>query len=156
MSFRQTFQVLSYLQYPLMALALFFAISPYFKGLEQLKANPNTLLQNYNYVLIFMGLGISFSTLQDTTKMQNELSRKIWQNPKKGKIMIGAICFSVILFLAYGIFGYFISDNEQIQELSFGSIVFGIGLIGFLKTALEAFENHRLDKSRDERNQDAP
>lgn len=146
-TFRQAFQVLSYMQYPLMALALFFSIKPYFNGFENLIENPNILLQSYNYVLIFMGLGISFSTLQDTTKMQNEFSRKIWKNPKKGKIAILIICGLVIMFLAYGIFGYFFTKNEKIQELSFGSIVFGIGLIGFLKTALEVFENHREDKN---------
>lgn len=48
--------------------------------------------------------------------------------------------------IAFGIFGYFISENEKIQQLSFGMIIFGIGLIGFSKTGLEVFENHRLDK----------
>ncbi len=123
MSFRQTFQVLSYLQYPLMALGLFFSVKPYFKGFEYLAENPNIVFVNYNYALIFMGLGISFSTLQDTSKMQNEFSRKIWKNPKKGKIVILIICGLVLECL-----------------------IFGIGLIGFLKTALEAFENHREDR----------
>ncbi len=106
-----------------MALGLFFAVKPYFKGFEYLVENPNIVFINYNYVLIFMGLGISFSTLQDTSKMQNEFSRKIWKNPKKGKIVILIICGLVLECL-----------------------IFGIGLIGFLKTALEAFENHREDR----------
>jgi len=144
-NFRRTFQVLSYIQYPLMLLALFYSIKPYLKGFDYLIENPDILLKNYNYVLIFMGLGISFSTLQDTTKMQNEFSRKIWSDPKKGKIAILLICVMIILFLSYGIFGYFITENENIRELSFGSIVFGIGLIGFLKTALDVFDNHRRD-----------
>lgn len=146
-TFRQSFQVLSYLQYPLMALALFFSIKPYFNGFTSLIENPDILLKNYNYVLIFMGLAISFSTLQDTTKMQNEFSRKVWTDPKKGKIAILAICGLIAMFLLYGIFGYFFTTNEKLQELSFGSIVFAIGLIGFLKTALEVFENHRGDKN---------
>ena len=93
-----------------------------------------------------MGLGISFSTLQDTTKMQNEFSRKVWEDPQKGKIAIGVVCFLVILFLTYGMLGYFLIKNEMIRELSIGAIVMGIGLIGFLKAALEIFENHRKDK----------
>jgi hypothetical protein len=40
-------------------------------------------------------------------------------------------------------FGCFI---QKIKELSFGGIFCGIGLIGFSKTAIEVFENHRLDK----------
>lgn len=129
-----------------MLLALFFSIKPYFNGINYLVNNIEILFKDYNYVLIFMGLGISFSTLQDTTKTQNKLSKKIWENPKKGKIMIAIISGLVFLVLGYGIFGYFITENQKIKELSFGAIVFGIGLIGFLKTAIEVFENHRKDK----------
>ncbi|MFT5915200.1 MAG: magnesium-transporting ATPase (P-type) [Flammeovirgaceae bacterium] len=128
-----------------MALALFFSFKPYLNGIKPIIDNPFVLLESYNYVLIFMGLGVSFATLQDTTKTQNDFSKKIWQNPKKGKMMITLICFLVFIFLAYGLFGYFITDNQKVREVSFGSIVFGIGLIGFLKTALEVFENHRLE-----------
>ena len=150
-NFKKFFQVLSYLQYPLILLALFFSFKPYFNGIESLTKDPSTLLKSYNYTLIFLGLGISFSTLQDTTKTQNNFSKKIWENPKKGKRMIILICFLLLLFLSYGIFGYFITENEKIKELSFGSIIFSIGLIGFLKTVLEVFENHRKDKSTNEK-----
>ena len=92
-------------------------------------------------------MGISFSTLQDTTKTQSKFSKKIWENPKKGKRMILITCALVLLFLCYGIFGYFITENEQLKEVSFGAIVLAIGLIGFLKTTLEVFENHRKDKN---------
>lgn len=146
MKIKNIFQIISYLQYPLMLLALFFSIKPYFNGINYLVNNIEILFKDYNYVLIFMGLGISFSTLQDTTKTQNKLSKKIWENPKKGKIMIAIISGLVFLVLGYGIFGYFITENQKIKELSFGAIVFGIGLIGFLKTAIEVFENHRKDK----------
>ncbi|RXG16237.1 hypothetical protein DSM03_103423 [Leeuwenhoekiella aestuarii] len=134
MNFRKIFQSISYLQYPLMLIGLFYALVPYLKGFDYLKENPDIIFENYNYTLIFMGLGISISTLQDTTKTQNNFSKKIWENPKKGKVAIG-------------IFGYFISVNEKLQQLSIGILIFGIGLIGFLKTALEVFENHRLDKN---------
>ncbi len=146
MKIKKLFQIISYLQYPLMLLALFFSIKPYFNGIDYLINNIETLFEDYNYVLIFMGLGISFSTLQDTTKTQNKLSKKIWENPKKGEKMIAIISGLVFLVLSYGIFGYFITENQKIKELSFGAIVFGIGLIGFLKTAIEVFENHRKDK----------
>ncbi len=145
--FRFFFQVLSYLQYPLMFLALFFSVKPYFDGFEYLVKNPSILLKNYNYTLIFAGLGISFSTLQDTTKIQNKFSKKVWENPKKGKRVILIICLVIFLFLSYGIFGYFITENENLKELSFGSIVFSIGLIGFLKSAIEIFENHSKDRN---------
>lgn len=147
MSIRRFFQIISYLQYPLLLLALFFSIKPYLSGFEYVANNFDVLLKDYNYVLIFAGLGISFSTLQDTSKTQNNLSKKIWENPIKGKRMIMLISGLVLVVLGYGIFGYFIAENEKIKELSFGAIVLGIGLIGFLKTAIEVFENHRNDKN---------
>ena len=146
MNIKKIFQVISYLQYPLMLLALFFSIKPYLNGMDYISENLDAVLKDYSYVLIFMGLGISFSTLQDTTKTQNNFSKKIWEDPKKGKKMILLISFLTIATLSYGIFGYFISDNEKVKELSFGAIVLSIGFIGFLKTALEVFNNHREDK----------
>ena len=146
-SFKKFFQALSYLQYPLMLLAVFFSIKPYFNGFDYIIKNISVLLENYNYTLIFLGLGISFSTLQDTSKMQNKLSKKVWENPKMGKRFIILTCCLIGLFLSYGIFGYFITENAQLKEVSFGAIVFAIGLIGLLKTMLEVFENHRKDKN---------
>ncbi|MCF6279228.1 MAG: hypothetical protein L3J14_02660 [Flavobacteriaceae bacterium] len=147
MDFKKKFQAISYLQYPLMLLALFFSFKPYFNGIEYMASNLKEVAKDYNYVLIFIGLGIAFSTLQDTTKTQNKFSKKIWENPKKGKIAIILITCMTFFTLIIGVFGYFISNNEIIKELSFGTIVMGIGLIGFLKTALEVFENHRKDKN---------
>ncbi len=147
MTFKKTFQMVSYLQYPLMVLALFFAFKPYFNGIEYMVSHKDELFESLNSVLIFAGLGISFSTLQDTTKTQNNFSKKIWENPKKGRVMIAFMIFLTFIVLGSGVYGYFISDNETLQEVSFGMIVMGIGLIGFLKTGLEVFENHRKDKN---------
>jgi len=146
-SAKQIFHILSYLQYPLLILAVYFSIKPYLNGMEYLSNNQDILFKNYNYFLIFLGLGISFSTLQDTTKTSINFEKKIWENPKKGRNFIILLSLTILLVLAYGIFGYFITNNEKIKELSFGAIVLGIGLIGFLKTAIEVFDNHRKDKS---------
>ncbi len=146
MNIKKLFQAASYLQYPLMLLALFFAAKPYFNGLEYLAHHLDMVITNFNYVLIFAGLGISFSTLQDTTKTQNNFSKKIWENPKKGKVTIIIISCMTLFILAFGVLGFFISSNEKIQELSIGGIVLGIGFIGFLKSAIEVYENHRTDK----------
>lgn len=147
MKIEKLFQIISYLQYPLMLLGLFFTIKPFLNGFEFLTNNIDILWVNYNNALIFLGLGISMSTLQDTTKTQNKLSKKIWQDPKKGKIMIYIMAVTALLFISLGIFGYFFSGLKILQELSFGIIVLGIGYIGFLKTAIEVFENHRSDKN---------
>ena len=74
MNFRLIFQYLSYLQYPLMIIGLYFFIVPYLYGIDALKENPSLIFSNFNFGFIFMGLGLSFSSLQDTTKTQNKFS----------------------------------------------------------------------------------
>jgi magnesium-transporting ATPase (P-type) len=139
MNFKTLFHYISYLQYPLMLIGLYFAFKPYFLGIEQLRENPDLIFKNLNSLLIFMGLGVSFSSLQDTTKTQNKFSEKIWKNPKKGKLMI-------VFFLTFGLIGYYFAKVGVLKELSIGIIVLGLGMFGFLKAAIEMFENHRTDK----------
>ncbi len=133
------FHKLSYCQYPLMGIALFFMFKPYFTDLE-------TIWENYNNALIFMGLSISFSTLQDTTKTQNKFSRKIWENPRKGKVGLVPIGLMALFFIITGLYGIYISASEILEQVSFGMFVLGIGILGMLKAAMEMFENHRLDR----------
>ena len=146
MTFKTIFHYISYLQYPLMLIGLYYAISPYFSGIEILKENPKLIYQSFNSVLIFMGLGTSFSSLQDTSKTQNEVSRKIWENPIKGKITIIVLCIAILFFLIMGLIGYFNAHDGILKDLSVGLIVLSLGMFGFLKAAIEMFENHRKDK----------
>ncbi|UZR99724.1 hypothetical protein [Chondrinema litorale] len=147
MNTKQIFQYISYLQYPLMLIALFYAFRPYTYGLGLKPETSYLLFKDINNVLVFMGLGISFSTLQDTTKTQNKLSRKIWENPKKGKIAIFAISLMTLFIIVNGLIGYFSTTDSKLKELSSGIIILGIGMIGLLKSAIEMFENHRKDKN---------
>jgi hypothetical protein len=135
--FKKYFQAISYLQYPFMVLALFYAYKPFFNGLEN-------ILEDFNHALIWMGLGISFSTLQDTTKTQNKLSLKVWQNPKYAKVFIYSLTSFTLFLFIFGIFGIFISSSEVLKEIAFGLVVLAIGLLGMLKAAIEMAENHAI------------
>ncbi len=97
-------------------------------------------------MMLFMGIGISFSTLQDTQKTQNDFSKRIWENPTKGKVFLTLMGLFTLLLLIGGLIGFFLSDSSVLNELSLGLIVMGIGFLGLLKAAAEMFENHRLDK----------
>ena len=114
--------------------------------------NLNTYLRNMNNILVLTGLAVSFSTLQDTKKVSMKFEKKIWENPKTGKIFIRILIMFTLFTLTFGIFGYFITANEIIKEVSFGTIVLGIGLISFTKTGIEIFENHRKDKKLEKYN----
>jgi hypothetical protein len=147
MNFKAFFHFISYLQYPLMLIALYFTFSPYLTGIDNLKENPDLIFQKLNISLIFMGLGVSFSSLQDTTKTQNKISKDIWENPKKGKIAILLMSFLIFFILILGLIGYFNSVDGILEDLSIGLIVLGLGLFFLLKAAVEMFENHRKDKN---------
>ncbi|MEO6820617.1 MAG: hypothetical protein ABI266_05255 [Ginsengibacter sp.] len=123
-----------------MLIGLFYSLKPYFVGFD-------TIWTNYNYAFIFIGLSISFSTLQDTTKTQNKFSRKIWENPKKGKVVLISMSCTALFLVLIGLYGIYASKSEVLEQLSFGIIVLGIGIVGMLKAAIEIFENHRLDKN---------
>lgn len=131
------FHYISYLQYPLMIVALLFALKPYVFGFD-------TLFVDINKMLVFMGLGISFSTLQDTTKTQNKISLKIYQNPKSARNFIILIISQIVFLVTLGLFGLFATEDGIVKELSLGLIVLGIGFIGVLKSVTEMVENHKI------------
>ena len=132
---RTLFHSISYLQYPLMLAGVFFAIRPYLNGFEQ-------VLDDLNTTLVFMGLGISFSTLQDTTKTQNKLSKRVWEDPKKGRRFLTLMSVTILFILCVGMYAYFAAPEKGIRQLAFGFIVMGIGMIGMLKAGVEMAEYH--------------
>lgn len=131
---KQIFHLISYLQYPAMITGLIYTLKPYLDGV-------GVNLEYLNNALVFVGLGISLSTLQDTTKTQNKLFKLVRENPKKGKAIIILMSVITFLILVLGIFGIFFSGNHMLNELYFGLILLGVGLIGFLKSAIEVNEN---------------
>lgn len=143
---RQIFQYVSYLQYPLMLAGAAYAFKPYVTGFDGLWGDLNN-------ALVFFGLGVSLSTLQDTAKTQNKLSKRIWEDPKKGRNALIAMSVTAFVLVAMGLYGYFISSVNAFRELSFGIFVLGVGYIGLLKAAIEMYENHRKDKQPPEHNE---
>lgn len=147
MNFKLFFHYISYLQYPLMLVALYFTVSPYLSGIVNIKENPNLIFEKLNNSLLFFGLGISFSSLQDTSKTQNKFSKKIWENPKKGRFVIITLCLSILIYLIMGIIGFFSTKEGILKDLSVGLIVLALGMFGLLKAAVEMFEYNRIDKN---------
>lgn len=134
----QIFQMVSYLQYPFMLIALGYMVVPLFSGIDQ-------FWSSVNQALIFAGLGISFSTLQDTRKTQNEISRKVWEDPKKAKLILWMMSLTALILLVAGLYGFLIAKQGIIKEVAFGTLMLGISYVGLLKAAIEMHENHRID-----------
>lgn len=143
MSFQpvKIFHAISYLQYPLMLVAAGFYV-PFIISLVQ--KTPDWAM--LNYMLVFFGVALSFSTLQDTTKTQNKISKRVWQDPRKGKVFLVIIACNVFVLMVSGLWSLFFFQDNEGESVGIGLTVLGIGMIGLLKVALEMFENHRLDK----------
>lgn len=138
------FHYISYLQYPMMLVAMIFLFEALITGKF---IDLDYYLEAVNNTLIFMGLGISFSSLQDTDKTQNKLSKKVWQDPVKGKRFLIIMGFFTALLIIAGLCFYFIFDEGAAKTVSIGIFVLGIGMVGLLKAAMEMFEKHRTDKN---------
>ncbi len=92
---------------------------------------------------MFLGLGVGFSTLQDTTKTQNSISKRVFENPKYAQRFIFFVAVLVAFFVGVGLFGTLISNNTILNELAIGCLGLGIGMMGMLKGAIEMAEHHR-------------
>lgn len=82
---KQLFHTISYLQYPLLLMGVFLIAKPIFKGYNFLSENLEYLFETYNNALIFLGLTLSFASLQDPSKTLLRYEQRIWRNSKKSK-----------------------------------------------------------------------
>ncbi len=136
---RQVFQALSYLQYPAMLAGLAIAARPLFNGMDG-------MLEAYNSALLYLGVGVGLSSLQDPGKTQNEMSRRVWEDPRKGYLMLWVLALSALLPIVLGLLGTALASSTALSQLSWGFVAYGLGMLGLLKTAIEMRERHRLDK----------
>lgn len=133
---KKTFHLISYLQYPFLVVALYYCYREFI-----LNGAPS--FPDINKGLMFLGLGVSFSTLQDTTKTQNSISRRVFENPKYAQRFIVIVAVLVGFFVAVGLYGTLISNNSILNELAIGCLGLGIGMMGMLKAVIEMAEHHR-------------
>ena len=146
-SVRDFFQLLSYLQYLALLVALgYVARSGWVLGTGK-AGGIAPVYDDWNYALLYAGVGIGLSSLQDATKTQNEISRKVWQDPRKGRWMLGLLAFYALGAMAAGLFGAYRAESTVVNQLSLGLVAFGLGMVGLLKTAIEMREHHRLDRA---------
>lgn len=151
---RQFFQYISYLQYPILLVGLYFIVATMIQFDPELVSHEGTkderlqllfdlIAPGINIGLMFLGIALSLSTLQDPTKTQNKLSHVVWSDAKKGKIMLITMALTAALFLILSLMGLFLFPNSLLNELAFGILAIGIAYIGMLRVAIEMFEHHR-------------
>ncbi|MBD7924424.1 hypothetical protein [Xanthomonas bonasiae] len=139
---RVWFQLLSYLQYPALVVAAVYAVKPLFAGMVG-------MFDDWNYALLYAGVGVGLSSLQDPTRTQNKISHRVWQDPRKGRLMLWLLSIEALLPVVIGLVGAYLASTTALNQLSLGLVAFGLGMVGLLKTAIEMFEHHRLDRQPD-------
>ena len=145
-SARDIFQTLSYLQYPALLVATAYAAKSGWSSSLVKSTGWSPVFDDLNYVLLYAGIGIGLSSLQDPTTTQNEISRRVWQDPRKGRWMLILLSTYTLGAMVIGLVGAYMADTTVVNQLSLGLVAFGLGLVGLLKTAIEMREHHRLDK----------
>ena len=143
---RDIFQGLSYLQYPALLVALGYAAKSGWTLAMAGSGSWAAVYDDWNYVLLYAGIGIGLSSLQDPTRTQNALSKRVWQDPRKGRWMLVLLSFYTVTPMVAGLFGAYLADTTVVNQLSLGLVAFGLGMVGLLKTAIEMREHHRVDK----------
>lgn len=141
LSLRPVFHLISYAQYLFIGVALYFDVLFVWGAFNQVLD-----WDLINSMLVYMGIAISFSTLQDTQKTQNALSLRVWQNPTQGRFFLAVLGLSTLTFMVLGLVGMTLVQESVIKEVAFGMVVLGIGMLGMTKAASEMFEHHRLDR----------
>lgn len=146
LSVRDVFQWVSYLQYPALLVAVGYAVKATLSIATAGADGWSPVFDDANYVLLYAGVGIGLSSLQDPTRTQNEVSRRVWQDARKGRWMLALLALYALGAMAGGLAGAYLADSTVVNQLSLGLMAFGLGMVGLLKTAIEMREHHRLDK----------
>ena len=126
----KVFHYLSFIKYPILIIGIYYFYKPFF-------SENSNLLENYNYGLIFLGLGMGLDSLKDYGKL-TWLDKKVYLKPKIAKYYFSILGIVILSVIVSGIIGYFSTEKNTLKELSIGFIIFGIGTIGILKAGIQA------------------
>ena len=135
----KTFHYVSFLQYPFMLIALYYGYEPIIKGFENF--DKDSLIENYNLGLLFIGIALSFTSLSDTRR-KTKISDKVFGKEKRAKRWLIFICCLIVTIFSLAIFCKFFINDEKFENLSIGIFVFGIGLVGLLRMNIEIIKTY--------------
>lgn len=139
------FHYISFLQYPLIIAALYYGYKPIIIGMENF--NKAELIANYNLVLLFMGIALSFASLADITK-RTKIMNKVFGKQKNAKLWIIYMSILVLFIFGMATFMMFLATDESLKDLSIGIFILGIGVIGLLRMNLEIIKTYQPEWSK--------
>lgn len=130
----RVFHYFSFIKYPILTIGIYYFYKPFF-------SENSNLLENYNYGLIFLGLGMGLDSLKDYGKL-TWFDKKVYHKPKIAKYYFSILGIVILSIIASGVIGYFSTEQSTLKELSIGFIIFGIGTIGILKAGIQATKDY--------------
>ena len=136
------FHYISFVQYPFLVIALYYCYKPIIFGFDNF--NTDEIIASYNSGLLFLGIGLSFTSLADINK-RTKLGDKIFgkrKNARRWLIYVGTLIFAIF---AMAIILTFFGGDKKVEGLSTGLFVLGIGMIGILRMNLEIIRSYQKD-----------
>ncbi|GAA4277837.1 hypothetical protein [Aquimarina mytili] len=131
------FHYISFLQYPFLIIALYYCYKPIIFESEDFASD-------YNFGLLFLGIGLSFTSLADIKK-RTKLGDRIFGKPKNAKRWIIYLSILIVIIFTLGIFTMFFTKHQELKDISVGLLVLGIGIIGLLRMNLEIIKTYQED-----------
>ncbi len=131
------FHYISFLQYPFLSIAIYYCYKPIIFESEN-------LISDYNLGLLFLGIGLSFTSLADIRK-RTKLGDRILGKPKNAKRWIIYLSLLIAGIFTLGIFTMFFTKHQELKDISVGLFVLGIGTMGLLRMNLEIIRTYQKD-----------
>ena len=138
MNYKKVFNLISYLRFPFFLWGIYFLI----RFFIVLKSGHNGWEQINNF-LILTGIGLAFASLKDPARKTNLISKRIWKNQSVGILMIVFISLFICALILLGLSTLFFSNSYRSESVAVGMIVLGIGMIGYLKYAVERINSQK-------------
>ncbi|MEL7121779.1 MAG: hypothetical protein AAFO07_20185, partial [Bacteroidota bacterium] len=76
------------------------------------------------------------------------LDKKVYHRPNVARYYFLFAGLIILIFMVVGVWRYFKADDSPIKELSFGIIVLAIGMIGLLKSGIDATMSYIKEGSK--------
>lgn len=131
----KSFNAISYLGYPLMAIAIYYTYAPLFvKDMD--------MLDSVSKGLVVLGFGLGIYSFKDMGKI-NKLDRFSYKRPKLVMAILAFLAFISISSGAVALYLMFYADKPELQNLAMGMLSLCLGSFGHIRNVLQALKDRK-------------
>lgn len=136
MNSKKIFGLISYLSLPFYLWGVYFLIK-----FIQVEMDGNNGWEELNNTLVLIGIGLTLASLKDANRGSNAISKRIWEKHTISVMLVSIISLSIGVLIMFGLSIMFFSQTYRSEAIAVGMIVLGIGMIGYLKYAVERIDS---------------